>query len=69
MHAIRSIVDDAANQLLIELPPELRHRRLEVIVLPLDDQGPTADAQLRPRYQTLRVAERVIVGRDELHER
>jgi len=36
MQPIRQIINDAPD--MLPLPPELRHRRLEVIIWPLDDQ-------------------------------
>jgi hypothetical protein len=36
MHAIRQIIDDAPET--IPVPPEMRHRRVEVIFFPLDEE-------------------------------
>ena len=69
MNAIRQIFDDSAAQLHIDLPPELQHRRVEVIILPLDDSPAPHQAHAGPRYQTFTVDERVIPDRASLHER
>ena len=69
MNAIRQIFDDAAEQLRIDLPPELRHRRVEVIILPLDEPVAPRNETAGPRYRTFRVDERLILDRDALHER
>ena len=36
MQPIRQIINDAPE--MLPLPPELRHKRLEVIIWPLDEQ-------------------------------
>ncbi|MTW22906.1 hypothetical protein [Allochromatium palmeri] len=69
MNAIRQIFDDAAAQLHIDLPPELQHRRVEVIILPLDEPVAPRNETAGPRYWTVRVDERVILDREALHER
>ena len=37
MDAVRKIYEDVPDT--IPVPPELRHRKVEVIILPLDDDG------------------------------
>lgn len=69
MNAIRQVFDDAAAQLRIDLPPELQHRRVEVIILPIDEPAAPRLDTTGPRYRTLQVDERVILDRDALHER
>ena len=39
MQAIRQIYESVPDS--IQIPPELRRRRVEVIILPLDEGGPT----------------------------
>jgi hypothetical protein len=36
MQPIRQIINDSPD--MLPLPPELRHKRLEVIIWPLDEQ-------------------------------
>lgn len=69
MNAIRQIFDDAAAQLRIDLPPELHHRRVEVIILPIDEPVAPRHETAGPRYRTFQVDERAILDRDALHER
>ena len=69
MNAIRQVFDDAAAQLRIDLPPELQHRRVEVIILPLDEPVAPRSETAGPRYRTFKVDERVILDRDALHGR
>ncbi len=38
MDAVRKIIDNSSNPLTIELPKEYENRRLEVIVLAVDDK-------------------------------
>ena len=37
MNAVRKIVENASGTITIELPEEYRHKKLEVIVLPLEE--------------------------------
>jgi len=69
MNAIRQVFDASTTQLLIDLPPELPHRRLEVIVLPLDEEAAIHQNTNQKRYRTLKVSERTISSRERLHER
>ncbi|MCK7574625.1 MAG: hypothetical protein MZV65_01050 [Chromatiales bacterium] len=69
MNAIRQVFDDAAAQLRIDPSSELQHRRVEVIILPLDEPVAPHSETAGPRYRTFRVDERVILDRDALHER
>ncbi|HSO83810.1 hypothetical protein [Thiocapsa sp.] len=69
MNAIRQVFDDAAEQLRIDLPPELQHRRVEVIILPMDEKVAPFTETAGPRYRTFKVDERAIFDRDALHER
>lgn len=38
MNAVRKIIDKATNPLTIELPEEYQDKKVEVIVLPLEEQ-------------------------------
>ena len=37
MEAIRKILPDAQDSVTVDLPPSFRHRRIEVVVTPLDE--------------------------------
>ena len=68
MEGLRKIVDNAQEQLTITLPPSLHHRRLEVIVLPVDEaQHPPFPAD-PPPYLKCTTKRRVILSREALHE-
>ncbi|MBF0142999.1 MAG: hypothetical protein HQM01_14520 [Magnetococcales bacterium] len=69
MHALRQIIEDAPEQLTVALPPHLHHRRVEVIVLPMDEAEEQHAIREEPRYQRWPTKERIIPSRDELHER
>lgn len=69
MEAVRRIVDDAPEEIVVQIPPEWRHRRIEVVLSALEgSEIVRTDAEL-PSYQVLKVSRRVMVGRDALHER
>ncbi len=69
MEAVRRIVDDAPEEILVQIPPEWRHRRIEVVIsAPEGSESGRIGAEL-PSYQVVKVSRRVIVGRDALHER
>jgi hypothetical protein len=38
MDAVRRIIENATNPLMIELPEEYENKKIEVIVLPLDEK-------------------------------
>jgi hypothetical protein len=69
MNAIRQVFDDAAAQLRIDLPPEFHHRRVEVIILPLDEPAAPRKESAGPRYRTFKIDARAILDREALHER
>lgn len=69
MNAIRQVFDDAAAQLRIDLPPEFHHRRVEVIILPLDEPAAPRKESVGPRYRTFKIDARAILDREALHER
>lgn len=69
MEAVRRIVDDAPEEIVVQIPPEWRHRRIEVVLSALESSEIVRiDAEV-PSYQVLKVSRRVVVGRDALHER
>jgi hypothetical protein len=43
MDAVRKIIENATNPLTIELPEGYENKKLEVIVLPLEDTPPKKD--------------------------
>ena len=69
MEVLRTIVDNAQEQLTLTLPPNLRHRRLEVIILPVDEEQPHPFPSDPPRYLKLSTKQRIILSREALHER
>ena len=38
MEAIRKIIDHSTHEVIIELPESYQHRKLEVIVLPIEEE-------------------------------
>ncbi len=50
MDAVRKIYDDVPDT--IPVPPELRHRKVEVIILPLDEVGSKNKATGETRQDT-----------------
>ncbi len=69
MEAIREIYDNAPAEVWLTIPPTLQHRRVEIIVLPLDGAQPALKSATDKRYKTLPVIKRVIVSHEALHER
>ena len=69
MDALRKIVDDAPAEIVVPIPPEWRHRRIEVVLCTLDLPETTQPAGAPAPYQVLKVPRRVIATRDALHER
>jgi hypothetical protein len=68
MQPIRQIIDDAPD--MIPIPMELRHKRLEVIIWPLEDRGKTYRADsLKPKFRTMPVDSIMIPSREERYER
>ncbi len=64
MQPIRQIIDDAPHSVLI--PAELRHRRIELIIWPLD----LAEVEAAPpEYERARVDKIVIPDREERNAR
>ena len=68
MQPIRQVIVDAPN--MIPIPWELRHKRLELIIWPLDDNDKTDRADSSsPVFRTMRVDRVVIPLREERYER
>jgi hypothetical protein len=69
MDALRKIVDDAPAEIVVPIPPEWRHRRIEVVLSALDRPDPVQPEGETHPYQVVKVLRRVIASRDALHER
>ncbi|MEY6431691.1 hypothetical protein ABC977_04630 [Thioalkalicoccus limnaeus] len=66
MQPIRQIFEDAPD--FIPVPEALRHRRVEIILWPLDPTPNEADEGLTD-YERVKVDKIEIPSRDELHVR
>jgi hypothetical protein len=64
MQRIRQVIDDAPEQ--VAIPPDLRHRRIEVIIWPLDD---AESRSRRPSYLRAKVDKIEIPSREERNAR
>jgi hypothetical protein len=69
VEALREVYDDAPDRILPEVPPEFRHRRVEVILAPVEDLRREQLGLAQPKYRTLKVKKRIISERGTLHER
>jgi hypothetical protein len=43
MFAMRQIIEDPQDEIVLQMPPEVRHRRTEVIIRTMDDPAPQVD--------------------------
>ncbi|WP_295436738.1 hypothetical protein [uncultured Thiodictyon sp.] len=66
MQPIRRIVDDAPDS--VSIPEELRHRRIELIIWPLDEE-PQKTLPTRPRFNIAQVDHIDIPSREERNAR
>jgi hypothetical protein len=66
MQPIRTVIEDAPD--MISIPVEYRHRRLELIIWPLDEQ---ADRVSSPpaEFRTMQVERVIMPLREERYER
>ena len=64
MQPIRQIIDDAPHS--VQIPADLQHRRIELIIWPLDPAGGVAAP---PEYERARVDRIVIPDREERNAR
>ncbi len=64
MQPIRQIIEDAPQS--VQIPPELRHRRIELIIWPLDSDEVVA---VPPEYERAGVDKIVIPDREERNAR
>jgi hypothetical protein len=69
MEAVRRIVEDAPEEIIVSIPPEWRHRRVQVVLSTLEGSDLMGTDSELPPYRVLKVRRRVIAGRDALHER
>ncbi|MEK7991102.1 MAG: hypothetical protein VSS52_008870 [Thiotrichaceae bacterium] len=70
MDAIREVYENSPAEVQLSLPKHLQNRRIEIIVLPIDDLPVNqAQSSKNKRYKTLPIQQRVIVSREELYER
>ncbi len=71
MQPIRQVIEDAPD--MIAIPLELRHKRLELILWPLEDVGTPqrADRVSSPHleFKTMRVDQVIMPSREERYER
>lgn len=66
MQPIRQILEDAPD--FIPVPEALRHRRVEIILWPLNETKTTMDESLT-EYERIKVDKIEIPSRDDLHVR
>ena len=69
METLRRVVEDAPEEIVVPVPPEWRHRRVEVVLSTLEPAEIDQATLEPPPYQVLRVRQRIIASRDALHER
>jgi len=69
LEALRKVYDDAPDEILLPIPSEWRHRRIEVVLSALDRPDDTGLANPAPPYRVLKVDRRIVSDRDSLHER
>lgn len=67
MNPIRQIFEDAPDA--IPVPEELRHRRIELILWPLDEEAPRAQTTPKPRFNIADVERIEIPSREERNAR
>ena len=69
MEALRKVYNDAPDEILVPVPLEWRHRRIEVVISALDGCEEAVSSAATPAYRVVKVDRRVIANRDSLHER
>jgi hypothetical protein len=69
MEALRQIIDDAPDEIIVPIPKEWRHRRVQIILSAVDRADPMQPECEEHPYQVLKVPRRVLAARDALHER
>jgi hypothetical protein len=67
MQPIRQVFDDAPD--FFPVPIELRHRKVEIIVWPLDDSAPVQSAPKKPKFNIADVESIDIPSREERNAR
>jgi hypothetical protein len=71
MQPIRQVIEDAPD--MIPIPFELRHKRLELIIWPLEDAGTVQSSERvtspPPEFKTMHVERVIMPSREERYER
>lgn len=67
MQPIRQVINDAPD--FFPIPPELRHRKVEIILWPLDEGMGPPDLQVKPPFRIAQVEEIDIPSREQRNER
>lgn len=67
MQPIRQVFDDAPD--FFPVPIELRHRKVEIIVWPLDDSTPELPVRVKPKFNIADVESIEIPSREERNAR
>jgi hypothetical protein len=67
MQPIRQVFDDAPD--FFPVPIELRHRKVEIIVWPLDDSTPEQAVRVKPKFNIADVESIEIPSREERNAR
>ena len=69
MNAIHKIIEDAPEQLILNLPPHLRHRKVTVTVSVDNEQVNDPISTAPPKYLKLAIKNPIIPSRDSLYDR
>jgi len=64
MQALRFVTESVNHQIVIQLPPELDHQKLEVIVLPVGSNMPSQTSALTRRKPSPLLAGSVVMADD-----
>ncbi len=67
MQPIRQVIDDAPD--FFPVPIELRHRRVEIILWPLDEVLPEQPIREKPKFNIVDVESIEIASREERNAR
>lgn len=67
MQPIRQVFDDAPD--FFPVPIELRHRKVEIILWPLDDTTPEQPGREKPKFHIADVEQIEIPSREERNAR
>ena len=71
MQPLRRVINDAPD--MVSIPEELRHKRIEMILWPLEEEmegmGKQSEDTRRWEFRTLRVQNVIMPSREERYER